>query len=66
MNPQSFSPVPVLSNSEHSFQATENELDFSTSVPEESQHFESPKRAEGYPCARMTRPVILQVLSLLP
>lgn len=57
--------VPVLSNSEHSFQATENELDFSTSVPEESQHVQPPKR-EGFPCARMTRPVIFQVLSLLP
>ena len=58
--------VPVLSNSEHSFQATENELDFSISVPEESQHVQTPKRAEGFPCARMTRSVIFQVLSLPP
>ena len=53
MNLQSFSPVPVLSNSEHSFQATENELDFSISAPEESQHVQPPKR-EGFPCAEMT------------
>ena len=54
MNLQSFLPVPVLSNSEHSFQETENELDFSISVPEESQHVQTPKRAEGFPCAEMT------------
>ena len=28
MNLQALSPVPVLSNNEHSFQATENELAF--------------------------------------
>ena len=54
MNLHSFSPVPVLSNSEHSFQATENELDFSISVPEESQHVQTPRRAEGFPCVEMT------------
>ena len=34
--------VPVLSNSEHSFQETENKLDFSTSVPR-SPNIQSPQ-----------------------
>ena len=42
MNLQSFSPVPVLSNNEHSFQETENKLDFSTSVPR-SPNIQSPQ-----------------------
>ena len=61
-----FSLQLVLSLGVLLLQATENELDFSISVPEESQHVQTPKRAEGFPCARMTRSVIFQVLSLPP
>ena len=45
MNLQSFSPVPVLSDSEHSFLEAENKLDFSTSV-RRSPNIQSPQREQ--------------------